>query len=679
MARTKQTARKSLHVSVIQHRASDDSEDSGDGRTEYEEKDGDEGVGDREDDEEEEDGVEGAIVDIKGALAEVMTGDLEFVGEFSFNKRYPTAPNPVLSIDGLGTLGLPLSTREADTIKTFAKKAPFGKADKTIVDKSVRDTWEIDASKVHFRNKNPWAKFMKETVRDVCEALGVNHKASKPRYELHKLLLYEAGSHFLPHVDTEKADGMFATIVVVLPSEFTGGAVHIKHSVMQVCYDTSAHSLTDTSVLAWYTDVEHEVKEITSGYRLVLSFNLIHTTKALRPALRPNTLAARLQPALSAWQQGDSNRYAPLEIIYLLNHKYTPADLRGSTLKGVDAHLVAILNDVGKQYGIRIGLASLTCTASGTADDLTRRGGINSDDYDEMATPPRSDDSQVTMEKIEETELTIEHLVDLDGKLIRQDFDYDLKTEAIPNDLIKQVIKGEYDEQDYGGFRGNMAGSLERTYLRTVLIMWPAWAHIDILYGSGPGGLSDACETIQQSTTRKPTEEETELASMILARATPSDSAAVVKGVCFAAIRWKDLSLWLRAVKACDAERSIKILGEDHIYSAIAAFDFAKVRPCLEQALDRDPSNAGALQFLTNLAAWVAGKRSKKLKNATKGWIPAQRTKLRDAGNAMAKAPAHAPRASGSGSRPAPVDDSAHAQSKRRKVAYDEEDVIDLT
>lgn len=35
---------------------------------------------------------------------------------------------------------------------------------------------------------------MDDTVRDVCAALGVNHKASKPRYELHKLLLYEAGS-----------------------------------------------------------------------------------------------------------------------------------------------------------------------------------------------------------------------------------------------------------------------------------------------------------------------------------------------------------------------------------------------------------------------------------------------------------------------------------------------------
>lgn len=79
-----------------------------------------------------------------------MAGDFAFKGAFSFNKTYTTAPNPVLSIDGLGTLGLPLSTRDAAAIKAFSEQAPVGKADKTIVDKSVRDTWEIDASKVAF-------------------------------------------------------------------------------------------------------------------------------------------------------------------------------------------------------------------------------------------------------------------------------------------------------------------------------------------------------------------------------------------------------------------------------------------------------------------------------------------------------------------------------------------------
>lgn len=35
---------------------------------------------------------------------------------------------------------------------------------------------------------------MDQTVRDVCEVLGVNYEASKPQCELYKLLLYEKGS-----------------------------------------------------------------------------------------------------------------------------------------------------------------------------------------------------------------------------------------------------------------------------------------------------------------------------------------------------------------------------------------------------------------------------------------------------------------------------------------------------
>lgn len=85
-------------------------------------------------------------------MTEILTGEIEFAGAFSFNKTYPAAPNPVLKIDGLGTIGLPLSVRDAAGIKSCSDQAPFGKAEQTIVDKSVRDTWEVDASKVasHF-------------------------------------------------------------------------------------------------------------------------------------------------------------------------------------------------------------------------------------------------------------------------------------------------------------------------------------------------------------------------------------------------------------------------------------------------------------------------------------------------------------------------------------------------
>ena len=48
-------------------------------------------------------------------------------------------------------------------------------------------------TQVHFENA-AWGPFMVQTVRDVCEVLGVNFQASQPRCELYKLLLYETGS-----------------------------------------------------------------------------------------------------------------------------------------------------------------------------------------------------------------------------------------------------------------------------------------------------------------------------------------------------------------------------------------------------------------------------------------------------------------------------------------------------
>ncbi len=37
---------------------------------------------------------------------------------------------------------------DAEAVKSRCAQAPFGKGERTVVDKTVRDTWEIDASKV---------------------------------------------------------------------------------------------------------------------------------------------------------------------------------------------------------------------------------------------------------------------------------------------------------------------------------------------------------------------------------------------------------------------------------------------------------------------------------------------------------------------------------------------------
>ena len=86
--------------------------------------------------------------DLQKALGNQLTDT--FKGSFSYHKTYTDGPNPGLNllVNGIGRIGLPLSEREAKVIISGCKQAPFGKGERTVVDTSVRDTWEMDASQV---------------------------------------------------------------------------------------------------------------------------------------------------------------------------------------------------------------------------------------------------------------------------------------------------------------------------------------------------------------------------------------------------------------------------------------------------------------------------------------------------------------------------------------------------
>jgi hypothetical protein len=161
--------------------------------------------------EKEEETLENPSRDIKGDLQRIFNNkNFRFTGNFYASQSYPNAPNPGLNAKGFGLVGLPLTESVAKSLITKCQQAPFGKGERTIVDKNVRDTWEIDASKVSLYNHhgditlNPlqitfqnqaWSKWVNSTVLPaVCEQLGVNIKTSKPRAELYKLLVYEKGS-----------------------------------------------------------------------------------------------------------------------------------------------------------------------------------------------------------------------------------------------------------------------------------------------------------------------------------------------------------------------------------------------------------------------------------------------------------------------------------------------------
>lgn len=248
---------------------------------------------------------------------------------------------------------------------------------------------------------------------------------------------------------------MFATVIIILQSPFTGGEAHLSHGGLSTVVDHSGNSLLSTSVMAWYTDVTHEIKPITSGYRLALSYNLIHTTTTLRPSL-PSThqAALRLKEIFTIWKE--RGHTAPQKIIYLLEHRYSRANLKGSALKGSDSHEVALLKVAAEETGFRVGLANIECHVTGTADDeghgyyRSHRGPHSESDSD--------DAMDVEMLEVSDTEWSITNLVDLSGHCIANTLHYDDDTdETIPADLHERVEDGPVDEAEYEGYQGNVS------------------------------------------------------------------------------------------------------------------------------------------------------------------------------------------------------------------------------
>ena len=252
---------------------------------------------------------------------------------------------------------------------------------------------------------------------------------------------------------------MFATVVLVLPSSYNGGQVHVSHSGSSEAFDFAPHSLTTMCALAWYTDVLHEVKPVTSGYRLVLTYNLIHTAPGIPQPTLPDmhNAVTELRSVLHKWAECQYPDDPQLRIIaYLLKYQYNEVNLKMGALKGEDAHKVSHLRVIAQQLGYVVGLATLCCHMSGEADDScgeTEGWGMNLTSDEEEDDGYRRGRSP-GMAEISDTTLTIENLVDLTGSQIPGITNFELSEEnLIPDNPFEDQVP---DESDYEGYLGNV-------------------------------------------------------------------------------------------------------------------------------------------------------------------------------------------------------------------------------
>ena len=144
----------------------------------------------------------------------------------------------------------------------------------------------------------------------------------------------------MKHRDTEKEKNMFATLIIQLPSIYTGGEVVVYHDdKCKKKYDLgqkSGKSERATYYAAHFADLNHEVLEVRSGFRLVLVYSLCwsEADSSGFVASGENLLSVK-KMAYALQHLDDSKRYLSM----LLDHKYTPNSVETNgvkALKGVD-------------------------------------------------------------------------------------------------------------------------------------------------------------------------------------------------------------------------------------------------------------------------------------------------------------------------------------------------------
>ena len=232
----------------------------------------------------------------------------------------------------------------------LATRAPYGRGEETLLDESVRKVWQLPPEKVRLGGKS-WAASFENILKQVSAGLGCEGMAVSA--ELYKLLVYDTGGFFLAHRDTEKAGGMFGTLVVVLPSAHRGGELVVRHAGREVTVDMSRAETSEVSFAAFYADCEHEVRPITEGNRVCLVYNLIHerAARGKRESLRAPDYEAQIAATAELLEKNLSASGAPAKIAWLLEHQYSPDGLSFAGLKSADAARVKVLAQAAERAG----------------------------------------------------------------------------------------------------------------------------------------------------------------------------------------------------------------------------------------------------------------------------------------------------------------------------------------
>lgn len=425
-------------------------------------------------------------------LEELLAG-VRRPGDF-FAQGTVETPMPRIEIEGAGVLSFPVPEAQIREVVARAVRAPYGRGGETILDESVRKVWQLPPAKVRIGGK-AWEKTFAQILAAVRAGLGCAD--TEVTAEFYKLLVYDQGGFFKAHRDTEKAGGMFGTLVVVLPAAHRGGELVVRHAGREVVCDLAAKEVSEVRYAAFYADCEHEVRPIQSGHRVCLIYNLLHPPAAKGGGTPTAPLYdAEIARAATFLAGAFAGTDAPVKLAWLLMHQYSPAGLGFAGLKGADAALAQVLRQAAERAGCAVHLGVVHIEESGPAEPdysaYARRGRRRQYyeyDDEEIEEDASSDDFEVI--EVSDASWTIDQWVDAQDRPAEFG-QVPLETGEL---LPAGALDGEEpDEQRLLEATGNEGASFERAYHRAALVIWPRDRTITVLLQAGVAAALPAFE-----------------------------------------------------------------------------------------------------------------------------------------------------------------------------------------
>jgi 2-oxoglutarate-Fe(II)-dependent oxygenase superfamily protein len=412
---------------------------------------------------------------------EEITAALEALEEEGSFCAQQTASAGALRIEvkGVGPLKFPLEQAGVKCLIDVAQPAQFGWRDKTLLDKKVRNAWEIPASRLKVE-KDRWNAVLRPALDELAIDLGLasaGRRRAVLKAHLHNLLIYQPGQFFTAHQDTEKMPGMVATLVVVLPSPHEGGALIVDRQGERQRIQ-GAPAGNKLKLIAFYGDCHHEIKPVRKGYRVVLTYNLVlGGTKDAADAVSVAFPAARLTDALREYFAARHKNGRPKRWVYLLDHQYTPKSLDWKRLKNGDRLRAKALVKTAQvlKLDIHMALADIQEVWDAESEDggwySSRRRYSHWGDEDEETQESDEDsvmDGNYELRELIDDNIELKHWIDARGRSVRRRSEF-----VRSGELCWTTATSDLDpfKSEYQGYMGNYGNTLERWYHRAAIIL----------------------------------------------------------------------------------------------------------------------------------------------------------------------------------------------------------------